>query len=112
MRPSLMADFEYDGVQSRRDGLNRIGNMFVPNDNYRVFEDWLLEILDKMLDEQKRDPTINWTPSKLIARLGREINNEDSVYYWAQRNNIPVFCPAITDGAIGIAYIYNLLLYI
>jgi deoxyhypusine synthase len=23
------------------------------------------------------------------------------VYYWAWKNNIPVFCPALTDGAIG-----------
>lgn len=107
MRPALMDDFEYDGVQSRRDGLNRIGNMFVPNDNYRVFEDWLLKIFDDMLDEQKKDSTINWTPSKLIARLGREINNEDSVYYWAQKNGIPVFCPSITDGAIGDCLFYH-----
>lgn len=106
MRPALMDDFEYDGVQSRHDGLNRIGNMFVPNDNYRVFEDWLLAIFDRMLEEQKRDGC-NWTPSKLIARLGREIDNEDSVYYWAARNNIPVFCPAITDGAIGDCLFYH-----
>jgi deoxyhypusine synthase len=31
----------------------------------------------------------------------QEIDNEDSVYYWAQKNNIPVYCPAITDGSIG-----------
>ena len=37
----------------------------------------------------------------MIERLGREINNEDSVYYWAARNGIPVFCPALTDGSIG-----------
>jgi deoxyhypusine synthase len=33
--------------------------------------------------------------------LGKEINNEESVYYWCHKNNIPVFCPAITDGGIG-----------
>ena len=37
----------------------------------------------------------------MIERLGREIDNEDSVYYWAARNGIPVFCPALTDGSIG-----------
>jgi hypothetical protein len=40
-------------------------------------------------------------PTQLIARLGKEINHPGSVYYWAQRNGIPVFCPAITDGSIG-----------
>jgi deoxyhypusine synthase len=37
----------------------------------------------------------------MIERFGREINDESSVYYWAARNGIPVYCPAITDGSIG-----------
>lgn len=106
MKPALMGSYEYDGVQSRKDGLNRIGNMFVPNDNYRLFESWLLNIFDSMLTEQKQQ-NINWTPSKLINRMGKEINNEESVYYWAYKNNIPVFCPAITDGAIGDTLFYH-----
>ena len=28
---------------------------------------------------------MNWTPSKMIARMGREINDESSVYYWAYK---------------------------
>ena len=38
---------------------------------------------------------------QVIARLGREIDNPESVYYWADRNGIPVYCPALTDGSIG-----------
>ena len=30
-----------------------------------------------------------------------EINNEESIYYWAAKNKIPVFSPAITDGSLG-----------
>lgn len=86
-------------------GQNRIGNLVVPNDNYCKFEDWVVPILDRMLEEQENsknsdDPVI-WTPSKVIHRLGKEINNEESVYYWAYKNNIPVFCPALTDGSLG-----------
>ena len=36
-------------------GLNRIGNMVVPNENYVLFESWLMPILDTMLDEQIND---------------------------------------------------------
>lgn len=42
-----------------------------------------------------------WTPSKLIARLGEEINNADSICYWASKNKIPIFSPALTDGSLG-----------
>ena len=60
----------------------------------------MLPILDAMLLEQK-ETGIVWTPSKVIARLGKEINDESSIYYWASKNNIPVFSPALTDGSIG-----------
>jgi len=84
----------------REKGINRIGNLLVPNDNYCKFEDWIMPILDKMLQEQQ-DDNINWTPSKIIHRLGLEIDDEESIYYWAAKNNIPVFSPALTDGSLG-----------
>ncbi len=36
-------------------GMNRIGNLVVPNDNYCKFEDWVMPILDKMVEEQKSE---------------------------------------------------------
>lgn len=92
--------FSLPGDNLRRRGINRIGNLLVPNDNYCKFEDWMNPILDAMLDEQKADGTV-WSPSKMIHRMGKEINNEESVYYWCYKNDIPVFCPALTDGSIG-----------
>jgi deoxyhypusine synthase len=53
-----------------------------------------------MTDEQINEGT-RWTPSKVIHRLGKEINHEDSYLYWAYKNDIPVFCPALTDGSLG-----------
>ena len=37
----------------------------------------------------------------MIHRMGQAIDDEDSICYWAYKNNIPIFCPAITDGSIG-----------
>lgn len=95
-----IGNFEEDGLNLRRRGINRTGNIFVPNANYCAFEDWLTSCICMMHDEQEKDGIV-WTPSKMIARLGKEINNEESIYYWAYKNNIPVFSPAITDGSIG-----------
>ncbi|XP_076455085.1 deoxyhypusine synthase-like isoform X1 [Babylonia areolata] len=100
LAPTYLGDFTLPGRELRNKGINRIGNLLVPNDNYCMFEDWLTPILDRMLHEQ-REQGLMWTPSKMIHRLGKEINNPDSVYYWAYRNNIPVFCPALTDGSLG-----------
>lgn len=79
---------------------NRIGNLLVPNDNYCKFEYWILPLLDQMLVEQKEHGTV-WTPSKMINFLGKAINDESSILFWAWKNNIPVFCPGLTDGSLG-----------
>ncbi len=102
LAPTYVGDFKLKGKDLRQKGVNRLGNLLIPNDNYCHFEDWIMPILNAMTDEQIADPVNNsWSPSKVIARFGKEIDNEDSVFYWAQRNDIPVFCPAITDGSIG-----------
>ncbi|KAK6139596.1 hypothetical protein DH2020_026663 [Rehmannia glutinosa] len=100
LAPTYRGDFSLPGAVLRSKGLNRIGNLLVPNDNYCKFEDWIIPIFDQMLDEQNSQ-NILWTPSKVIARLGKEINNETSYLYWAYKNNIPVFCPGLTDGSLG-----------
>ncbi|CCI49771.1 unnamed protein product [Albugo candida] len=96
---TFVGDFDMQGAGLRRRGINRIGNLLVPNANYCKFEDWITPILDQMVLEQKEG--VVWSPSSFIHRLGKEIDNEESVYYWCYKNQIPVFCPAITDGSIG-----------
>ena len=59
-----------------------------------------MPILDRMVSEQKEEGIV-WSPSKMIQRLGEEIKDENSIYYWAAKNKIPVFSPALTDGSIG-----------
>lgn len=81
---TYLADFNMDGAALRKQGMNRIGNLIVPNDNYCKFEDWLTPILDTMLIEQK-SAGIVWSPRSFIRRLGKEIGNEESIYYWAYK---------------------------
>ncbi|KAJ9642869.1 Deoxyhypusine synthase [Coniosporium tulheliwenetii] len=105
LAPTYLGSFTMAGKELRQKGMNRIGNLIVPNDNYCKFEDWVIPILDRMLEEQEAsrgdEEPLYWTPSKVIDRLGKEINDESSVYYWAYKNGIPVFCPALTDGSLG-----------
>jgi deoxyhypusine synthase len=98
--PFYLSSFEADGAQLRDQGLNRIGNVLVPNDHYIRFEQWITPILHKMADEETMAGK-SITPSEFIDRLGKEIDNEESIYYWAHKNQIPVFCPALVDGSIG-----------
>ena len=100
IKPFILGDFEASGAELREKGVNRTGNIFVPNSRYCAFEDWLMPLLDKLAKEQRESGHII-APSEFVDRLGKEIDNKDSIYYWCHKNNIPVFCPALTDGSIG-----------
>ena len=107
LAPFYIGNFELPGAQLRDAGINRIGNILVPNDHYAKFEQFLNPLLHEMADEQKANGTVI-TPSKLIEKLGVAIDNEESIYYWAAKNNIPVFSHAVLDGSIGdIVYFFN-----
>jgi deoxyhypusine synthase len=53
LAPTYLGSFRLDGRSLRSQGINRIGNLLVPNNNYCLFEDWLMPQLDKMLSIQK-----------------------------------------------------------
>lgn len=95
-----LGDFRASGKELRKEGINRIGNIYAPNNRYVEFEAFVQPLLEKLYKEQKETGKL-LTPSDLIWRLGEAINDEKSIYYWAWKNKIRVFCPAIMDGALG-----------
>ena len=66
LAPTYLGDFQLKGEKLRKQGLNRIGNLLVPNDNYCKFEDWMMPILDAMKKEQAR--SCSFTPTRLFIR--------------------------------------------
>ncbi len=93
----ILGDFRASGKDLRKKGINRIGNIFVPNSRYVKFEEFVQPILEEI--SEKNNEKIN--PSELIWKLGEKINNKKSICYWAWKNKIPIYCPALTDGALG-----------
>ncbi len=100
LKPFLLGDFNASGKELRAKGINRAGNIFIPNSRYCAFEDFLKPLLHAVAHHQQETGEVIST-RELIHFLGDKINNKDSIAYWAHKNNIPIFCPAITDGAIG-----------
>jgi deoxyhypusine synthase len=95
-----LGDFRASGKELRKKGINRIGNIFVPNSRYVEFEEFFQPILEELYQEQKKSGKIV-NPSDIVWKLGEKINNPKSINYWAWKNKIRIYCPAITDGAIG-----------
>ena len=95
-----LGKFSASGELLKEAGVNRTGNILIPNSRYCKFEEFLVPILESIYEEQKQSGKII-SVSEFIKRLGKEINDERSIYYWCYKNDIDVYCPAITDGSIG-----------
>ncbi len=95
-----LGNFRASGSELRKKGINRAGNIFIPNSRYCAFEEFIIPVLEYFYEKQKKTGEIV-TPSELVWELGKKINNKKSIYYWTWKNQIPVFCPAITDGSLG-----------
>ncbi|EPY24426.1 deoxyhypusine synthase [Angomonas deanei] len=111
--PTYLGRYDLDGVELRRQGVNRIGNLLVPNDNYCLFEDYFTPLLQAI---HARQVETDWqectSPSEIIYEMGKALESqerkEESLVYWCYKNNIPVFCPALTDGSMGdMIFFYN-----
>lgn len=91
-----IGNFNTDDVELHEQGINRVGNLFINNESYMNFENRMKPILTKLYEQKPR-----WTVSELLREIGLLLDDENSILYQAAKNNIPIFCPAITDGAFG-----------
>ncbi len=97
MKPFLLGDWREDDRELHRKEINRIGNILVPSDRYVALEEYVQPRLEEMYREKK-----TWSVKELVERLAGDIEDKGSFLYWALRKNVPVFCPAPTDGALGV----------
>lgn len=99
LKPFVLGQFEAPGRMLFEHGVNRTGNIFVPNDRFAYFDKFMQDVFEKIYAEQKKGKI--FSPSDICRELGLTINDENSILYWAAKNNIPVFCPGIIDGSLG-----------
>ncbi len=89
--------FDADDTELHKQGINRLGNIFVPNESYGiVIEEKMLQWLKEIEKEGKT----NLSTYELCWEIGKRLK-EDSILYWAWKNQIPIVIPGITDGAVG-----------
>ncbi|MCX6803986.1 MAG: deoxyhypusine synthase [Candidatus Diapherotrites archaeon] len=100
----LHGDFNADGAKLRDKGVNRTGNIFIPNERYIWFEQFIKPVLEGLYSQQKKTGKIT-NSVDFVKALGKELegkpNCEESFTYWAVKNNIPLLCVPLADGAIG-----------
>jgi deoxyhypusine synthase len=100
LKPFVLGSYDAKGRMLRDEGINRTGNIFIPNDRYVYLERFLNKFFLRMLERQNNTGEI-LSESQLLYHLGFEIKDEKSILFWASKNNIPYFCPGLYDGALG-----------
>jgi deoxyhypusine synthase len=100
-RDYYQGTFMADDKELHKKEINRLGNIFIPNECYGlILEEKMKPILNELYKLKKR-----WSTKELVWEFGKRVENEkngkDSIIYWAWKNKIPVFIPGITDGAFG-----------
>ena len=93
--------FMSDDKKLHKQGINRLGNIFIPNKCYgKILEEKLQPILSEVYKKNNK-----WSTKDLIwefaKHLQKEQKKEESIIYWAYKNHIPIYIPGITDGAFG-----------
>ncbi len=92
----ILASFKVDDQELYEKGENRVGNILITNESYLKFEGSMQGNLLELYKQKKV-----WSTCELLREIGLKLNDENSFLYQAAKNNIPVFCPAITDGSFG-----------
>ncbi|MHA1336875.1 MAG: deoxyhypusine synthase family protein [Promethearchaeota archaeon] len=93
----LQGDFklnDIDDKQLHESHINRIYDVFMPNNVYEGIEDFIknLEI-----------PDLNMPVSEFLKFLGEQLpNNRNSILKICAEKNIPIFCPAFTDSGLAL----------
>ncbi|KJE49441.1 MULTISPECIES: deoxyhypusine synthase [Acidiplasma] len=77
--------------------INRLGNVFVPDESYgEIIEKKVMPVLEELYKVKKE-----WAGWELIREIGLKMHDDNSILYNAAKNDIPIFVPGITDGSVG-----------
>ena len=99
-------DFSLDDVALAEEGLNRLGNVVIPNECYgeiieKVLLPWLVEIEEERKALDETNPWRGFGSVELCWAIGERIADPSSLLHWVAKNRIPMVIPGITDGSIG-----------
>jgi deoxyhypusine synthase len=100
--PFVLGSFGADDEEVKANGMNRIGNIFVKDEQYVEFERLHLAFMERM----HRKHSGKMCMSRYVAELGATLSDKNSFLYWCSRNKIPVFLPGPLDGAMGDHFYY------
>jgi deoxyhypusine synthase len=102
---------EYD-EQLRDEGVDRIYNVYLPQEHFALFEDHLREHVFPPLEEEGVVSIQRFTEQLGKANSevneGENIDEDGGIAAAAYEHDVPVYCPAVQDSVLGLqAWMYS-----
>jgi deoxyhypusine synthase len=98
--------------QLREEGVDRIYNVYLPQEHFALFESHLREEVFPVLAEEGAVRIRRFTEE--LGRANSEVNEEKGVSEApgiaaaAYENDVPIYCPAVQDSVLGLqAWMYS-----
>ncbi|MEW5760298.1 MAG: deoxyhypusine synthase [Candidatus Thermoplasmatota archaeon] len=95
--PYYHGAFELDDALLHKKKINRLGNVAIP---YKSYGAVIERKLKKILTELYKDGKKNIGTRELAWEIGKKMD-KSSILYWCWKNEVPLYVPGITDGAVG-----------
>ena len=81
----LKGSFLMDDRELRERGINRLGNVLIPDESYGIITE---EKMNKLLNELWNEGVRELSTRQLCQEIGKRICNESSILYWAAKNDL------------------------
>ncbi len=89
-----------DDVELKKCSINRIYDVFLPEEHFARLEEKLQPIFRELPDKL--------SISEFLSHIGSKLDDDNSILKSAYDMDIPVYCPAIQDSIIGLqAWLYR-----
>jgi deoxyhypusine synthase len=89
-----------DDVELKNNAINRIYDVFVPEEHFSRLEEKLQPVF--------RDLPDKLSITEFLSRIGGKLDDDNSILKSACDMGVPVYCPAVQDSIIGLqAWLYK-----
>ncbi|BCU68358.1 deoxyhypusine synthase [Sulfolobales archaeon HS-7] len=89
--------FDIDDNLLRELSIHRLGNVFIPFENYGgIIEKVVRRKIEELVNIKKE-----WPVFEVLWEIGKDIQDENSILKAAYERKIPIIVPGIVDGSFG-----------
>jgi deoxyhypusine synthase len=93
----LQGTFMAEDRKLKEEDIGRIGDIYIEQQVFKHLEQWMYKILEEIPEEKRRRTSV----AELLYRIGKRIEDMESILATAAKKNVPIICPAFVDCVAG-----------